>query len=107
ADGAHQCPELRVLEGEIDHAFDDAAEALPSGRMVVVKLLFEPIDQPGEAAVEDGEVEVFLALKIDVECSLAYAGGGSDVVEADLMEWLSGEEVGGRRQDHCPFFIVR
>src|SRR5439155_24634330 len=82
---AHQFPELRVVKGEIDHSFHDATEAHPSWGMIILKLLFEPVDQAGESAVEDGEVEVFLALEIDVECSLADAGGGGYVVEADLM----------------------
>ena len=97
--GAHDAVDAGVGEAEVDERADDGADLGPTIAAVVREFALDGGEDGLEAAADEGEVECFLAVPVEVEGSLADLGGDGDVFEADLVVGPGGEERFGGVED--------
>src|SRR5678815_2017484 len=98
--GSHHFKEVGMGKGEDDQLADDFAQGFLGRQLGDI---FQLLDKMREAFADQGDVKVFLALKINVERALADLCGGGDVVEADLVERFCREEPCGGVGDFSSF----
>ena len=96
---AHDAVDAGVIEGEVDDGLDDGLEFGPGVAGVGGEFLIEAAKDLGEAAADDGEVDLFFAGPVEIDGAFADVGTVGDVFEADFVEGSGCEEVGRGVED--------
>jgi len=104
---AHQFEQMRILVCEIDVFPYDDFHVSRSAVGAVCDPFVEIGQKPSETLTVDFEIQVFLALKIDIKRAFAHASRFGDIAQQHLMEGFGSEQFRCRHQNLVFFLFIQ